>query len=90
MMCENSKCPRILGELAVAVLGWAGQRSAPLELAHLTDGLEVALWLQKFGGEEFMAKLLGLLRGRQRREAKEEEQWTREKEGEGGIERERE
>ena len=34
-----------------------------------------------------MAKLLGL-RGRQRREAKEEERWTREKEGEGGIERE--
>lgn len=33
-----------------------------------------------------MAKLLGL-RGRQRREAKEEERWTREKEGEGGIER---
>lgn len=42
----------------------------------------MALWLQKFGVEEFLAKLLGL-RGRQRREAKEDEQWIREKGGRG-------
>lgn len=42
----------------------------------------------KVWGGGIFGKAVRTLRGRQRREAKEEEQWTREKEGEGGIERE--
>lgn len=42
----------------------------------------------KVWGGGIFGKAVRTLRGRQRREAKEEEQWTREKEDEGGIERE--
>ena len=68
-------------------LGWTAVSSPRIGPSHRwTLGGAVAA---KVWGGGIFGKAVRTLRGRQRREAKEEEQWTREKEGEGGIERER-
>ena len=67
-------------------LGWtavSSPRIGPSQRWTLGGAVAAKVW----GGGIF-GKAVRTLRGRQRREAKEEEQWTREKEDEGGIERE--